>query len=73
MNINDFNGTIPDGRLNPPNEMNWGKDMEQEKSCKTCRFWEKKWADDPCYYCELYNHYEPIPSPEGEPDGEEKA
>jgi hypothetical protein len=67
MNINDFNGTIPDGRLNPPDEPDWGT---PDSVCFKC----KHFIMDSlvCVICsENYrSHYEPIPSPEGEPDDE---
>jgi hypothetical protein len=78
MNVNDFNGTIPDGRLDPPDEPDWGKDMEQEKSCDGCRWGAYGIDEMPCCDCKRparnwEDHYElPIftPSPEGEQGGE---
>jgi hypothetical protein len=76
MNINDFNGTIPDGRANPPDESDWGKDMEQEKSCDGCKYEELCCDEFPCDRCMRLNskvdHYEPIPSPEGNPMAKKK-
>lgn len=34
MENRDFNGTIPNGRLNPPDEPDWGEDMEENMSDK---------------------------------------
>jgi hypothetical protein len=74
MNINDFQGTIPDGRLNPPDDKDWGRDMEQDESCDNCRFKNMSMSVTPCYFCPYgdppFKYYEPIPSPEGEPDDE---
>lgn len=63
MNINDFNGTIPDGKLNQPEEPDWGR-MENDKnenSCDGC-----KWFDGPltvncclCVRSNIREKYEP--------------
>ncbi len=72
MNISDFQGTIPDGRLNQPDKKSWEKDMEEENECAGCRYWLKGITDFPCAKCNRRKEdcYEPTPLPEGEPDDE---
>jgi len=74
MWMSEFTGNMPERNLNQPDKKSWEKDMEEEKTCDRCRFKNKSMSITPCSFCPYSNppfkYYEPIPSPEGEPDDE---